>query len=260
MTRYDTTARRAAGAAALLAAAGLALAGCKSSAGAAGSTSPAAATSTSSSPAASASASTSAGAQTTTFFPVAVDNTWVYATTVGGKPSSDITNKMIAVDPVTGGQQVTMSVAAGTAAPTTVTYVFHSDGSITVPVSQFGNGTVKLTSGSIVWPTQAELSSGQPHASTLAFTVTTGSTVTHLTAHVTITGGGVQSVTVPAGTYQAQLINEDLSETVAGVPVTFTLQTWVATGVGPVKSTLSATSSGSLQGTVEELKAFTKGG
>jgi hypothetical protein len=259
MTRYDTTARRAAGAAALLAAAGLALAGCKSSTSAAGSSTSPAAASSSASATASASASTSAGTQTSTFFPVGVNNTWVYATKVGGKPTSDITNKMIAVDPVAGGQQVTMSIDPGTSTPTTVAYIFHPDGSITVPVSQFGNGTVKLTSGSIVWPDQAELNSGTPHTSTLSFTVTTGGNVTHLTAHVTVKGEGVQSVTVPAGTYQAQLINEDLAETVAGVPVTFTLQTWVATGVGPVKSTLTAGSTNSLQGTIEELKSFTKG-
>jgi hypothetical protein len=256
MTRYDTTARRAAVAAALLAAAGLALAGCKSSTSAASSSTPAAATS---SPAATASASSSTGTQATTFFPVGVDNTWVYASAVGGKATTDITNKMIAVDPVAGGQQVTMSVTPATAAPTTVTYLFHSDGSVTVPVSEFGNGTLKLTSGSIVWPTEAELSSGKPHSSVLAFSVTTGSTVTHLTAHVTITGGGMQSVTVPAGKYEAQLINETFSEKIDGLPVNFTLQTWVAPGVGPVKVALASGSQNSLEASVQELKSFTKG-
>jgi hypothetical protein len=259
MTRYNTTARRAAGAAAVLAAAGLAVTGCKSSTSAAGSSTSPAAASSSPSVTASASSSAPAGTVTNTFFPVGVNNTWVYATKVGGKPASDITNKMIAVDPVTGGQSVTMSVDPGTSTPTTVTYIFHPDGSITVPVSQFGNGTVKLTSGSIVWPDQAELNSGTPHTSTLSFEVNTAGNVTHLTAHVTVKGGGTQTVTVPAGTYQAQLINEQLAETVAGVPVTFTLQTWVASGVGPVKSTLTANSSNSLQGTIEQLKSFTKG-
>jgi hypothetical protein len=257
MTRYDTTARRAAAAAALLAAAGLALAGCKSSTSAASSsTTPAAATS---SPSATASASSSAGAQATAFFPIGVDNTWVYSSAVDGKAATDITNKMIAVDPVAGGQQVTMSVTPATAAPTTVTYLFHSDGSVTVPVSEFGNGTLKLTSGSIVWPTKAELSSGKPHSSVLAFSVTTGTTVTRLTAHVTITGGGMQSVTVPAGKYEAQLINETFSEKIDGLPVNFTLQTWVATGVGPVKIALASGSQNSLEGSVQELKSFTKG-
>jgi hypothetical protein len=263
MTGYDITARRAAGAAALLVGAALALTGCKSSTSAAGTSSPAAdASSTapaSTSPAASASGS--AAAQVTPLFPVGVNNTWVYATKLAGKPGNDVTNKMIAVDQVPGGQQVTMSVGTGTsAASTTVTYLFHPDGSITVPITQFGNGTVKLTSGSVTWPTQAQLATGQAVASTLQFTTTLGSKVTHQTAHVTVEGAGLQTVTVPAGTYQAQLINEKFSESVGGLPVSFTLQTWVATGVGPVKTAVGSTSvTGNVPTTVEELKSFTKG-
>ena len=97
MTRYDTPGRRVAGAAALLVTAGLALTGCKVSmtgaSPAGGSTTPAAG---SSSPAASGTGP--AGAQTTTFFPVGVDNTWVYGTTAAGRPGSDVTDKMTAVD------------------------------------------------------------------------------------------------------------------------------------------------------------------
>jgi hypothetical protein len=260
MTRYDSTARRAASAAALLVTAGLALAGCKVSATSAGASSPAASASSSagsSSPAAGGSGS--AAAQTTPLFPVGVDNTWVYATKLAGQPGRDVTNKMIAVDQVAGGQQVTMSVATGTGKPGTVTYLFHPDGSITVPATQLGSGTVQLASGSIVWPSQAQLATRQPVTSTLVYTVTVASKVAHETAHVTVAGGGTQAVTVPAGTYQAQLINETFSETLAGVPVKFTLQTWVARGVGPVKSALGKISSSGSIATVEELKSFTKG-
>jgi hypothetical protein len=261
MTRYDSTARRAASAAALLVTAGLALTGCKISTTSAGASSPAASASSSagsSSPAASASGS--AAAQTTPLFPVGTGNTWVYATKLGSQPGHDITNTMTAVDQVAGGQQVTMSVAAGAAAPATVTYLFHPDGSITVPATQFGSGTVKLTSGNIIWPSQAQLAAKQPVSSTLVYTVTVAGKVTRETAHVTVVGGGTQTVTVPAGTYQAQLINENFSEIAAGEPVTLTLQTWVASGVGPVKSALGKIgSTSSIPATVEELKSFTKG-
>jgi hypothetical protein len=261
MTRYDSPARRA-GAAALLVTAGLALAGCKVSMNAASTSSPAPG---SSSPAAGASSpaaggTSPAGAQTTTFFPVGVDNTWVYRTTTAGRPGSDLTNKMTAVSPVAGGQQVTMSVAAGTAAPATVTYVFHSDGSITVPMTQFGNKAVQLTLGTITWPSQAQLATRQPVTAPIAYTVTVGGKVTRETAHVTVSGGGTQAVTVPAGTYQAQVINEAFAQNVAGLTVKFTLQTWVANGVGPVKLALGHTGAGgSVPATVEELKSFVQG-
>jgi len=259
MTRYDTPGRRVAGAAALLVTAGLALTGCKVSmtgaSPAGGSTTPAAG---SSSPAASGTGP--AGAQTTTFFPVGVDNTWVYGTTAAGRPGSDVTDKMTAVDPVADGRQVTMTVAAGTAAPATVTYVFHSDGSITVPMTQFGNKLVQLTLGTVTWPSQSQLASGQPVTSPLAYTVTVDGKVVHETAHVTVRGAGTQSVTVPAGTYQAQVINEAFAQNVGKLKVSFTLQTWVANGVGPVKLALGHTGTGgSVPATVEELKSFSKG-
>ena len=256
MTRYDTPARRAAGTAALLVTAGLALTGCKvSMSGAAGSSSPAAG---SSSPAAG--GTSSAAARTTAFFPVGVDNTWVYSTKAAGLPGNAITNKMTAVTPVAGGQQVTMSVTAGTAAPASVTYVFHSDGSITVPMTQFGTKAVQLTFGSVTWPSQSQLASGQPVTSPLAYTVTVGGKAVHETAHVTVRGAGTQTVTVPAGTYQAQVINEAFAQKVAGLTVRFTLQTWVASGVGPVKFALDHTgSAGSVPTTVEELTSFSQG-
>lgn len=262
MTRYDTPARRAAGAAALLVTSGLALAGCKISAGAAGTASPAA---TSSSPAATSSSpaaggSSAAGTQATTFFPVGIGNTWVYGTELAGRAGSDITNKMTAVDQVTGGQQVAMSVATGQAAPSTVTYIFHPDGSITVPAARFGNGTLGLTTGSITWPSRAELSSGQASTSTVSYTVTVAGKVINQTAQAAVQGGGTQTVTVPAGTYQAQVINEVFSATIGKLPVKFNLETWVANGVGPVKIALGSTSTTSANpATVEELKSFTKG-
>jgi len=262
MTRYDTPARRAAGAAAVLVTAGLALAGCKVSMTGASTPSPTAGSSSpatgSSSPAAGGTGS--AGAQTTTFFPIGVDNTWVYGTTAAGKPGSDITDKMTAVDPVAGGRQVTMSVTAGTAAPVTVRYVFHSDGSITVPMTKFGNKTVQLTLGSVTWPSPSQLASGQAVTSPLAYTVTVGGKVIHETAHVTVSGAGTQTVTVPAGTYRARVINEAFAQNVGGLAVRFTLQTWVANGVGPVKFALGHTgAAGSVPTTVEELKSFSKG-
>jgi hypothetical protein len=238
--------------AALLAAAGLALAGCSGSLVASGSASPAAG---SSSPG----GATSGGTQAGIFFPVGVGNTWVYTTAPSGQGGTTVTNKMTAVTAVASGQQVTMSVATGGLAPASVTYLFHPDGSITVPVPQFASGAVRLTSGSILWPSRAQLASGQPHSTTLAFSLTIAGHTTRVTANVTVRGGGTQTVTVPAGTYRAQVIDESFSGSVAGVPVKFALDTWVASGVGPVKSALTGPGTGTVQSAVEVLKSFTKG-
>jgi hypothetical protein len=258
MTRYDTPARRAAGAAALLVTSGLALAGCKISNGAAGpadSGTPAAA---SSSPAAG--GTSAAGTQVTTFFPVGVGNTWVYGTKLAGRATGDITNKMVGVDQVTGGQQVHMSVAAGQAAPTTVSYLFHPDGSVTVPAARFGNETLMLTTSAITWPSAAQLRSGHATTTPVTFTVTVVGKAIREMAQAAVQGGGIQTVTVPAGTYRAQVVEEEFTAKVGKLPVRFNLETWVANGVGPVKIALGSTSTTSANpATVEELKSFTRG-
>jgi hypothetical protein len=272
MKQHTSTARRAATAAALIAAAGLAMAGCKSSttsSGSGNSSSGGSSASASSSSSASTGASGSGGGGTTAsddgaaYFPIGAGNTWVYETHLTSSSSTTTTNKMTKVEPDGSAQRVTMQVSTGLTGaekPITVTYLFNSDGSITVPIGQLAGGIVKIKSGSIVWPSEAVLESGQPHTSTLVFDTSIAGHTDHVSAHVTVQGGGSQTVTVPAGTYHAHVINETFREKVAGISVSLRLKTWVANGVGPVKSDL-VTKSGtaSVPGTVEELKSFTKG-
>jgi hypothetical protein len=269
MTHYQSTARRAASAAALLAAAGLALAGCKSSASASGTgSSPHAGASSSAGSGGSGGGNSGGGSQTsssigTSYFPIAVGNTWVYQTHVSSGARGTATNKVDQVVPVAGGQRVTMETGSnliGKSQPIKVIYLFHSDGSITIPFTQFGSGAIRIKSGSIVWPSAADLSSGQPHSSTLVFDSTILGHTTHGRAHITVQGGGSQTVTVPAGTYHAKVINETISEKIEGVAISLRLRTWVADGVGPVKSDLLTKSGAtSVPGTVEELLSFKKG-
>jgi hypothetical protein len=263
MTQH-ATARKAARAAALLAAAGLALAGCKSSTSASGTASSPAAGASSSGPASSSASSGTGGGGTssagTTYFPAAVGNTWVYQTTISGVSHGTITNKITAVTPVAGGKKVTMQILTGAGTATTVSYIFHSDGSISVPFTQVGGTAIKVTSGSIIWPSAAELSSGQVHHAVLSMDVSLPGHVTHVAAQVAVQGKGTETVTVPAGTYQAQVIDETISEKVAGVAITLTVRNWVASGVGPVKNAL-VSQAGPAGGanTVEVLTSFTKG-
>ena len=150
MSRNAVSPRGLAGTAAVVAiAAGLAVAGCggSSSSGAAAggnaaSKSPAASHSTGSS------GSTSV-ATATVPFPVGVGDTWRYRTTDGRT-----VNRIIAVTPASGGQQVTMRSAItnlGSTTHDTAYYVVNSDGSISLPFSQFdtssSGASVKLISG-----------------------------------------------------------------------------------------------------------------
>jgi len=234
--------RRPASAAAVVAiaiAAGLILAGCggsSSSSGAAGGNA------ANSSPKASHSPSSGGSKPAVTSasvpFPIGVGDTWKYKTTYG-----TTVNKMTAVTPVSGGQQVTMSSAItslGTTTHDTAYYVVHSDGSISLPFSQFNTNSstasIKLISGNIFWPPADQLSSGQAYHDTLKIEFSEDGMQQDVTAHVTVQGAGTQSVTVPAGTYNADVVNMTMSETIKGITVSSEVKTWLAPGVGPVKS------------------------
>jgi hypothetical protein len=255
---------------AVLAVSGLVLAGC----GGSGSGGSGSSTSTQSSgkPAANSTSSSSGGSTSVASsnslpFPVGVGDTWVYATSDAAGTTGTVTDKMAAVSPVSGGQQVTMdgtTTILGTTTSNSAYYVFHSDGSITLPFSQFNTGSstssVKLISGTLEWPSASALASGQSSNSTLQIQFSTNGQTQNVTADITVKGAGTQSVTVPAGSYNATVVNMTMSETVEGHQASDTVTTWLATGVGPVKSEVTVDESGqSITVGTQVLTSFTQG-
>jgi hypothetical protein len=250
MNSCTTYARKAVVPAIALAAAGLVLAGCG------GSTGTSAGSSSKPSP-----HSSAAGA----FFPVAVGNTWVYKSSVPTlKEHGTVTNRMTAVVPVSGGQRVTMTDTfqmPGTSKNVTrLTYIFHSNGSITYPISQLASSGVSITGGGVVWPPASALASGRPYKSTLDIGLKSDGLSVKRTAHVTVRGAGSATVTVPAGTYHATVVDMTMSLSVDGFAVSVVVRTWVANGVGPVKSEATTDEDGTSHvASVQELKSFTAG-
>lgn len=188
MTRYPRIPRPAIGAVAILAVAGLALTGCKSSTSSSGSTGSAKASGKSSS----SSGSSGSGGSTTTSigtadFPAAAGDTWVYLSkTMDG--THTVTNKVIKLKSVSSGTEVTMSTADSAIGHlSTFSYIFHPDGSITVPMTQFGKG-VKISGGGVIWPSQSVLADGQPHTYTLGFAMTIEGKTVRSKLHVTVKG------------------------------------------------------------------------
>jgi hypothetical protein len=219
-------------------------------------TSTASAAATSSSPAA-------AGSGASVPFPVAVGDTWKYATTAATETGTTI-NKMTAVVPVASGQQVTVtstSTLLGVTTNHTFTYVFGSDGSITYPLSQFGSSSgVTLSGSGVLWPPAAVIDSGTPSTSDLKISINESGVKLSTTAHITVQGAGTASVTVPAGTYQATVVNMTIALTVEGISVTEQVKTWLASGVGPVKDEVILDEAGTNHVEAsEELESFTKG-
>jgi hypothetical protein len=200
----------------------------------------------------------------TSLFPATVGNTWLYDVTLAGHTTGTTTNMITAVTPDSAGEKVSLTTHSNItglpATPTTLTYQLNSDGSIQVPYTQIGNSDVIVKSGGIVWPSRAALASGQPHTSTLTLDINVAGHSVIVNAHVTVKGGGTASVTVPAGTYKATVVEETISEHGSGIGVDVEVMTWLANGVGTVKSVTSVKTGGvsEIVGT-EVLKSFTSG-
>jgi hypothetical protein len=277
--------RRTAGAFAVTAAAaGLVLTGCGKSTGsgsaAAGATSgtatpgSAASGSAASGSAASgstASATTSASQASTVVstgsvpFPTTVGDTWDYSNSNG----TTTQNKIASSTQVATGQEVAMAVTlknSGTTTRDTWDYIVEPNGQIALPTSQFtssfanSGATIKIVSGGIFWPSAAQLASGQPVHTTLVMSIKVSGTTEKITEHVTSQGQGTQTVTVPAGTYKASVINVTETADIMGYNTTIDDKSWMATGVGPVQSeVINVDGSKTSIDDKEELTSFVKG-
>jgi hypothetical protein len=258
---------RAGAAAALVAATGLVLAACggsspSSTSGSSNTNSPS--TSKSSTPASGNSSSSSTSASTASTlsvpFPIAVGDTWVYKAVALDGLTSTVTDKVLSVTPVSGGDQVTMSVTDSlTGTPTDNTFIFHSDGSITYPSTQFGN-TAVIIKGGIVLPPASVIASGQSTTSAVEIKVTSGAMKDDVTGHITVKGDGTASVTVPAGSYSATVVQMTETFSMLGYSSTIVVKTWMANGVGPVQSEATIDIAGRSEiASRQKLVSFTKG-
>jgi hypothetical protein len=191
-------------------------------------------------------------------FPVAVGNTWVYRTTAGDQ-TGRTTNRIVSAGPVAAGYEVTMSSTtdvAGTAIAAQPVYLFYPDGTIGYPVPSI-NG-VSVAGGSIRWPDAAELASGRAYHSVVR--ILDSQTGQYENASVTVRGEGTTSVSVPAGTYQASVVDTVIAAKTGGYITTVEVATWIAQGIGPVQTAVLIQAAGKIElTTTNVLLSFTKG-
>jgi len=188
-------------------------------------------------------------------FPVAVGNTWVYQTTASGQ-TGQTTNRIVSAGPGPAGYEVTISSTtevAGTATSVQPVYVFYPDGTIGYPVPPISGVSV---TGGIRWPDAAGLASGQAYHSVLR--TQDSQTGQYENANVAVQGVGTMSVSVPAGTYQASVVETTIAGKVGGYTTTVEVTTWIAQGVGPVKTEELIRAAGRTDLTTNELLSFSK--
>jgi hypothetical protein len=167
------------------------------------------------------------------------------------------TKKVVDVTPMPGGHQVTMSDSAGPGAAdsTLQHYVFYGNGQIGFPVNE-AHGVSVVSSNGVTWPDAAGAASGRPYHSVLNIKLSSGQVKT---ANVTVQGGGTQSVSVPAGTYQATVVTMTMVSKVGSFTTTAVVKVWTAAGTGPVKTQQVVKAGGKTQLiTTSELLSFTR--
>lgn len=246
---------------AALLAAGLALAGCT------------AAPDPGSSPSSEASAPAEDFSDISVYYPVVLGNSWTYRMTLP-EPVGIVTETetMSAITPEGDGVRATIDRSFHYENGTlpdfsdSVDYIFHGDGSITVPYQSLpdaSGSTVTVSGGEMVWPTTEEFEAGTPKTGTLQVQVTSSGTVIDQTITFSIAGAGVEDVTVPAGSYPgARKLLQNMLISIPSVGVTdlpINTTVWLAEGVGMVKSEVPDVL-GLGGATTVELLEFTPGG
>jgi hypothetical protein len=195
-------------------------------------------------------------------FPIAAGNTWVYQSTVPlTGTTGTVTNKVVSVTPVSGGNSVTLSnndsIIPGKT--TDETYLFHSDGSITYPSSQLGTSAT-IIKGNLVWPPASVINSGQSDSYTVEIALNNSTLHGTVDDDVTVKGDGTATVKVPAGTYSATVVQMTENYKIEGYTETIVVKTWMASGVGPVQSEAVLTAAGHTEIVSKlKLKSFTQG-
>jgi hypothetical protein len=258
--------RRASLLAACAAAAGLLLAACgnspSSNSGGSGGSGGTPSTKSTTSGSGNSGGSTSVVSSSSEPFPIAAGNTWVYQADVGTSgETSTVTNKVVSVTPVSGGNSVTMSDHDSLVPGTTTdeTFIFHSDGSISLPSNELGT-TATIIKGGLYWPSAATINSGQSTSETIEIALNNSSLHGTVTDNITVKGDGTATVTEPAGTYSANIVQMTENFKIDGYNETIVVKTWMANGVGPVQSEAILTAAGhAYVASEQKLESFTQG-
>lgn len=206
------------------------------------------------------------------YYPVALGNTWTYRMTNPDPVGIVIqTEEMTSVTPEGDDVRVTIERSfhyENGSSPDfsdSVEYIFHADGSLSVPYQSLPDNSgaqVEIKDGQMVWPSTAEFEAGTPKTGVINITVTVAGSAFDEVINFEITGQGVESVTVPAGTFEARKLLQSMRVTIPSAGMTdlpIDATVWLAEGVGQVRSEVPDLL-GSGSPIVVELMEFTPGG
>ncbi len=182
-----------------------------------------------------------AGGAADRYFPTSAGATWTYDVAQGSTPSSSQT--MINLDgSATSSTRKTTTVASGNY---TLSSFDIASGAVVLTESVAHNADDSLVStttyspGTLLVPHDMTVGATASSTSTMALQSATATTATTYTVERTITVDGVETVTVPAGTFSAVKFTATIVTTPStGTATQTTMVRWHAAGVGMVKEIL----------------------
>src|SRR5215470_3590238 len=205
----------------------------------------------------------SPGASASVPFPVAVGDTWTYTVQTLGLPPAVLVKKITGITPVPGGRRVSMAVTYsvyGIPKKFHQDYLFGTDGSISFPpAGPITSASSHANTGNVIVPPLSVVNSGRPVTWTVKMPPIklAGRKISGKT-RFTVQGRGTASITVPAGTYRATVVNMTVNATTSGFdnPLVMVQRMWFAPHVGEIGEKVIAASSGQVLST-EKLQSFT---
>src|SRR5215470_2173197 len=196
-------------------------------------------------------------------FPLAVGDTWTYTLEIAGLPPAVLVKKITSITAVPGGKRVSMAITESVyGIPKTIhqDYLFGTDGSISFPPpGPITSALSPASGGRVIVPPLSVVNSGRPVSWTVKMPPIklAGRKISGKT-RFTVQGRGTASVTVPAGTYRATVVNMTIKATTSGFdnPLVMVQRMWFAPHVGEIGEKVIAASSGQVLST-EKLQSFT---
>jgi hypothetical protein len=162
-----------------------------------------------------------------------------------GSTQTSETLHLLAAHPADGGIKLFVEADVPGKASRTLVYRVHPDGSESIPwdaALEVPDGwTLSAVSGEITVPAPSVLTAGTSQTTRLTLAESDGHETQDVLLAATTRGAGMQWVTVPVGTFDAQVVIQHIIETAGSKRIDIDLTYWLVAGFSTVKSVQTVT-------------------
>jgi hypothetical protein len=179
-----------------------------------------------------------------------------------GSTQTTETLRVLAAHPADGGIQLSVEADVTGKTARTLVYRVHPDGSESIPwdtaLAVPDGWTLKVVSGEITVPAPSVLAAGTSQTSRLTLAESNGHETQDVLLTATTRGVGTQRVTVPAGTFDAQVVVQRIVEAAGSKQVDVDVAYWLVAGLSTVKAVETVTDATQTRTETASLRSITR--